>query len=352
MREYGSEHHTIVLPDGYFESLGKYDRDVIFLRSGREALLLAAISIGEKQTILLPAYCCWSMSVPFEKAGYKIIYYRLNEDLTIDLDYLNHLLVTEKPHVILTMNFYGSSFTNYAIENIKKFSDRIIVIEDFSHCTFSFKQIYNTKVDIYISSIRKSVGICDGAVILSKLRLKKESIIEDLTDFSEIRYKAQKGKAYYKWSNNQHNKCDFLLELRKGESIINEFNNIYSISKRASYMLRLINSEEIAYARRENMKHLIQLLKDKVRMLPGVERALAGAPFSLPILLDNRDILQSRFSKLGLYAPVLWPINEDAQKVCEVSKAFAEQMLSIPIDQRYDWNDIEQIAEIIINNIQ
>ena len=44
MREYGSEHPAIVLPDGYFESMEEYGREVLFMRSGREALLLAAIA--------------------------------------------------------------------------------------------------------------------------------------------------------------------------------------------------------------------------------------------------------------------------------------------------------------------
>ena len=37
MREYGSEHPAIVLPDGYFESMEEYGREVLFMRSGREA---------------------------------------------------------------------------------------------------------------------------------------------------------------------------------------------------------------------------------------------------------------------------------------------------------------------------
>ena len=81
MRDYGSEHPAIVLPDGYFESMEEYGREVLFMRSGREALLLAAIaaSTEKDKTILFPAYCCWSMSAPFEKAGWKVIYYRLKE---------------------------------------------------------------------------------------------------------------------------------------------------------------------------------------------------------------------------------------------------------------------------------
>ena len=164
MREYGSEHPAIILPDGYFEDLSELGREVLYLRSGREALLLTAIAAcdAKDKTILFPVYCCWSMSAPFEKAGWKVVYYRLNEDLTVDTDYLKYLLLTYKPQAVLTMNFYGSASTEAAVKVVKEFDKKIKVIEDFSHCTFSIRQIMNPEVDMYVSSIRKSVGVCDG----------------------------------------------------------------------------------------------------------------------------------------------------------------------------------------------
>ena len=170
MREYGSEHPAIVLPDGYFESFNDYGREVMYLRCGREALMFAGINACDckNRVIIFPAYCCWSMSAPFEKLGYKVVYYRLNEDLTVDLAYLGELLKIYKPQAVLTMNYYGSASTKEAVALVKAFDKTIQVIEDFSHCTFCLKNIFNEQVDYYVSSIRKSIGVCDGAVILSK----------------------------------------------------------------------------------------------------------------------------------------------------------------------------------------
>ena len=49
MREYGSEHPAIVLPDGYFESLGELGREIMYLCSGREALMLASIAASTEK---------------------------------------------------------------------------------------------------------------------------------------------------------------------------------------------------------------------------------------------------------------------------------------------------------------
>lgn len=354
MREYGSEHPAIVLPDGYFESLSDLGRDIMFLRSGREALLLTAITVCDKKkkTILFPSYCCWSMSAPFEKAGWELVYYRLNEDLTVDTDYLLQLLKEHQPQTVLTMNFYGSACTDEAVRIVKEFNHKIKIIEDFSHCSFSIRQIYNPQVDMYVSSIRKSIGVCDGSLILSKEPIPKHYVQEELKDFADKRFVAQEEKRRYKWSKNQDKKQEFLGTIRECEDIINDFTAVRPISVRAMQMLKIINGQEIAFARRKNMKHLWTLLNGKIHMVPGLERCFDGAPFSVPILVDKRDKVQEELVKKGVYTQLLWPICEKAKEVCPVSKMMDEKMLSVPIDQRYSWDDIEDIAQIIIDVIK
>lgn len=360
MREYGSEHPAIVLPDGYFESLGELGREIMYLRSGREALLMAGIAACDKKEkiILFPAYCCWSMSAPFEKVGYRVVYYRLNEDLTVDLDYLKELMGRVKADAILTMNYYGSAKTDDAVQLAKE--NGLVVIEDSSHCTFSIKQIYNPEVDIYVSSIRKSVGVCDGSIILSKEKMPEQYIQEEVKDFADKRFGAQTDKRHYTWSKDQEKKQEFLGTIRECEGIIDEFSAVRPISERAKKMLAQVNGEEIAYARRENMKHLWSKLHEfqnvsgvsvGFKMVPGLERSFekeGSSPFSLPILVENRDEVQGKLARRGVYTQWLWPLCDEAMAICSVSKEMNEKMLSVPIDQRFSWDDIEDIANIII----
>lgn len=353
MREFGSEHPAILLPDEYFDSFKELG-NTIYLRSGREALLYVATLTklaGTRPVILFPAYCCWSMSAPFEKAGWKIVYYRLNEDLTVDIDFLIGLMRKCHPYAVLTMNYYGSASTNSAVKAIKAQDQKCLVVEDFSHCTFSIKQIFNQSVDYYVSSIRKSIGICDGAVVISQFPLDESIIGKEETALSDLRYHSQILKGEYAFSKNENDKKLFLREIREGEGILNDFEMILPMTGRAQRMLKTINSKSIVYARRENFKHLYEVLKDKIRMPKGIERAFDGAPFSLPILMDNRDELQSVLAQKGLYAPVLWPLCDEARRVCPVSAQMSDKMLSIPIDQRYDYDDMEDIAQIITDTI-
>ena len=351
MREYGSEHPSIQLPDGYFEGLKKYGRELTYLRTGREALMYASCNCkpGKEAVILCPAYCCWSMTAPFEFTGWTIVYYRLNDDLTIDEDYLDSLLRGCRPDAILTMNFYGSADTRAAITKVKAFNDKITVIEDFSHCTFCLDKIFNEQVDFYVTSIRKSIGVCDGALVLSKKTTKRAYIGIEAPDFGILRKGAQKMKGRYAFSKSHDDKDVFLSELRQGEEMIDKLDGVHPISEISKRMIASINGEEIAFARRENMKHLWALLNGKIKMIPGLERSFNGAPFSLPILVENRDAVQKQLAQKGVYAPVLWPIDEKARKTCEVSAYVSDHMLSIPIDQRYNYDDIEDIASIVLS---
>lgn len=359
MREYGSEHQSIILPDGYFQTFEDYRKNVVYLRCGREALLYVALILKNRLShinirnpkILFPAYCCWSMSAPFVKAGWQIVYYRLNEDLTIDSQHLNDFLEEYHPHAVLTMNYYGSAFTDEAIRLIKDFDANISVIEDFSHCTFSFASIFNPNVDYYVSSLRKSIGIPDGAIVLSKEETDKSMILPADSEFVDRRLRNQMLKAAYAFTNNQDSKSSFLTALRDCEHQLDRFDCVHHISAQSREMLGLINGKMIAAARRENMEHLWTLLNGRVEMVPGLERSFDGAPFSLPIRVKNRDAIQTELARKGLYTQLLWPVSDEAKAVCKVSKRMNEEMLSVPIDQRYDWNDIEDIANILLTTV-
>ena len=357
MREYGSEHPAVLLPDGYFETFQKFGH-CTWLRSGREALHLVAINLNVnhnhndgRPTILMPAYCCHSMVDPFEKAGWKVVYYRLNEDLTADLDYLTQLLVTVRPTAALTMNFYGSASTLDAVSVIKCGFPECISIEDFSHCTFSLADIHNPQVDYYVTSIRKSIGVCDGAVIISHKALDEKWVEVGETEFVSARRDCQKLKTQYTYSQSADKKNIFFPELRRQEGELDNFSGVHRISKTGEAMLKTVNGEIISFARQSNMKHLWELLNGKVEMVPGLEKSFDSAPFSLPILVENRDEIQKKLAKRGVYAPVLWPICAEARAVCPVSAKMADEMLSIPMDQRYNYDDIENIAKIVLETV-
>lgn len=71
--------------------------------------------------------------------------------------------------------------------------------------------------------------------------------------------------------------------------------------------------------------------------------------FMLPIMVKNRDVIQASLSREGLYCQVLWPLTSKKQKRNIFASNMENSMLAIPIDQRYDFDDIEDMADIIFS---
>ena len=82
----------------FFKSLQKnyFFKEFIFFNTGREALLygLKKLKLDQKKTILIPGYICYSLVEPIIQKGYKVEYYDVNKNLSVDLKYLETTVKT------------------------------------------------------------------------------------------------------------------------------------------------------------------------------------------------------------------------------------------------------------------
>lgn len=348
MREYGSEFEIEFARDCYFDNLCKLMPYTAFTRSGREAIGLIAHTI-KSGVVLMPAYCCWSMELPFEQAGLRIEYYKLNKDLTVNQDFLIEQISTHKPAAVLVMNYFGFVPTHDVISLIKKVDENIIIIEDFTQSLFGLEDNFNPCVDAYVASIRKSVSVPDGGVVLTKLPIDTSLLKNgDTTLFVTEHIKAGKKKTQYRYTANTGDKQTFRELQSVAGKDIKEHYGLFHISEEAKSIIQHIIVENIKCARYHNYLNLYNYISQdpNLRILfPPSEKN--KAPFMMIICVDKRNEFQSALAKEGVYAQVLWPLTETAKTICPNSKYMEEHMLAIPIDQRYFFDDIKEIAERI-----
>lgn len=355
MKEFGSEFHISHIYDCYFDDLYKKFSYSTYLRTGREALLLAAKTIKGEKKILMPAYCCWSMEAPFRQEGYEIIYYRLNNNLSVDLKYIEYLLSKYKPTAVLTINYFGFTSTVDVVKVIKDFDSEISIVEDFSHCLFSFDLIFNPNVDYYIASIRKSVGVPDGAIYLSNNCTSDMEILPQDENYVFVRSEGEKLKTIYQYSAETRDKDSFYNDLSYAAKLLKDEDMIkmYQMSDKSRGIINHTYIDAVRTSRDYNYRHLYEIIcENKCITLPFHYDNVHTPPFSLPILVKNRNEVQRILADNCVYAPVLWPINSAAAQICEVSQQFSNEMLALPIDQRYDYYDIEEIGRRINNYIK
>lgn len=346
MREFGSTFEIDCLPDSYFANMAKRMSYSAFTRSGREAIGLALDSFSPGE-VLLPAYCCWSMAMPFETSGWQISYYPINADLSVDISSLMSLLESRRPKMVLLVDYFGYTPTVDAVHAIKSFDPEIIIIEDFTQCLFRLDEKWNPQVDCYVASIRKSVGVPDGGIVLSSFPLRIESLSKKRTQFVAKHLEAGVLKKKYTYSSDENLKTLFRgLQSEAGSEIKADY-NLYRISEESMAILSSINVSAVSYARKCNYEHLYSLVKDNPNFEVLFQPAENSAPFMFIVKSKQRDQLQQSLAKLGLYCQVIWPVSDVAKEVCPVAKEMEETMLAIPIDQRYDYNDIEEMGQRI-----
>jgi hypothetical protein len=346
MREYGSEFEISYLPDNYFRSIAGMMPYSAFTRSGREAIGLA-IEGMKPGVALLPAYCCWSVALPFEAAGWTVAYYPLNKDLTVDVPTFKSLIRDLKPIAVLVMDYYGFAPTHAAVDAAKEINEEVFVMEDFTQCLFGLPEKWNPKEDCYVASIRKSIGVPDGGVVLSRKALDLSLLLEERTPFVEHHIQAGVRKKRYSYSFSSSEKQAFReLQAAAGAEIKEDY-HLYKISPEAMGIIENTDTEMVRFARRKNFEHLFDLLKDNqnfdILFAPGNN----PAPFMMIIKSTKRDELQSAFARKNVFCQVMWPLADRAKEICPVSKEMEETMLAIPIDQRYSYDDIEEIGQRI-----
>ena len=63
--------------------------------------------------------------------------------------------------------------------------------------------------------------------------------------------------------------------------------------------------------------------------------------------LKNRRELQIYLAKYHIYLPVIWPIDDEEVLIDDEIGYIYQNILCIPVDQRYDKNDMERIVKLI-----
>ena len=354
MKEIGSEFSHCTIEDYYFSRIKDLGKAVRFLRCGRDAIGYVADLLDKKSGVLLmPAYCCDSMIQPFVIRGWKIEYYPINKDFSVDINFVVSTFEKSKPDAIVLMNFFGLTDTSEVISIAKTKCKNIQIIEDITHTLFDIEKTYSSHVDYYIGSIRKWMGITDGAIVIST-KNDIPNITFSNSNFIFLRSKALNLKEEYLHTNSPSIKLMYRKILSEAENSLENGKTPYLISPSSQITLDHLNCESLKNSRKWNASVLLELLKTipEIKLPENINNILERIPFSIPIFVKDRDIFQKRMANKGIYASVLWPLNPEAREKSAFAGELETTMLSIPIDQRYNAEDMKLIYKVIRKTIK
>lgn len=281
------------------------------------AYLAKAKGIGK---VYLPAFLCASVKNTCEKHGIAYEYYGVGTDFRPILP-----TAAEDDAWIYLVNYYGQ-ITDAEILSYKEKFPRLIV----DNAQAFFRMPVAGTDTLY--SCRKFFGVPDGAYLYS-----------DCKALSDVKEDTSHDRMGYLLGRFEKTASEFYGDYQQSEEALFQ-KDVMHMSKLTHNLLRGIDYEAVKKIRSENFEFLH-------RALGGINRlslSAAEGAFMYPLYLENGGEIRKKLQAQKIYIPTLWP---DVLTLCEKNDPeyqMAQNILPLPLDQRYNKNDMEVIAKAVI----
>ena len=299
----------------------EYFPDLYKLNLGRTAFVWLLDNI-EHDRVFLPTYICDSVNESALNAGYKLVSYDLDENL-------QPVWKDEMPSendILYLVNFYGQlredeiksyrdSYSKVIVDNAQAFYDRPV----------------NGVHTLY--SARKFFGLPDGAYVATDADTNYDSLPQDKSQ-DRVRYLVgrMEDTAREHYSEMLSANETFSTEVPRKMSLFTQ------------NMLRAIDYEAVRAKRCRNYETLS-------RLLPGdnpFNRYMPVCPFAYPYYHEDGVALRKYLAERDIFIPTLWSFLIDKMPEDSFEYKWSSNILSLPIDQRYDEEDFKIMAETIL----
>jgi dTDP-4-amino-4,6-dideoxygalactose transaminase len=318
-----------------------------FLSGGQSAIrfIIENINFKNSDVILMPSYLCSTILYSLIEKGINYEFYGIKKDLSIDLDNLEAKIKKFSPKAIFVIDYFGFYHNNETITFINSCKSKgIRIIEDAVQMLWFNKRKFSG--DYVFNSYRKFLPI-DGSIVLCD-NIGNYEWFRD--DYYKLVNKARMDKTLYNRYNIGEEK-DFLDLFRQAEEEYYKRNKIMALDKNSFYMLSKINKEYIFKKRIENYVYLYEKLSRifDTQILNSIEKITDNVPLGLPILIKNRNSIRKYLASKNIFCPVHWNINEIDFKGNKFNDSMylSDNILTIPIDHRYDFEDLDRVIENI-----
>jgi len=301
--------------------------------SGRSSLrLLFASDELHGKKFLLPDFICSSVLTEFKRAEIEYDFYHVNNDFSLDYECIKG----QQFDVLYIINYFGqrhdvSTFTGKGLRLIE---DNRFMLSVTPRDGFSAWAGFN--------SFRKVTPSADGSILLSTFSLPKKLINTRPAPFSRLKYEAKEIKYDY-IRQGSFSEEDFLCKFREGEQMVDEQQKIYQLSDRGT----LILFDFFRHYRRERSirKRNYRILNYELGHFAIKLKTRFPSFFILSV--DQRDELQEHLFAENIFLPIHWSYSGEGPE-----NELYSRCLSIPVDSRYDADDMIRVATKIRNFLE
>lgn len=313
---------------GYFEieinNFGSLFHDkAIAVNSGRNALelILRNLTIDK---IYIPYYICDVILEPIKKTGIEYTFYHLDEKFYPLVDSI------KKKEALLYVNYFG--ILNRNVRDLSEKYNNLIIDNTQAFFSDHLKGTYS------FCSPRKFFGVPDGgfAYINKDLALDFE-MDKSYERVSHLLKRLEEGPE------------DGYQDFKENDAKLDNL-PIRKMSMLTSKLLKNINYEKSRKTRNENFIYLHENLKKDNELRDIINDTIIDGPMVYPYLNKDNDDLRDFLIKNKIFVAKYWPnIPKWVENNNSVESYLYSYLIPLPIDQRYNINDMKIIVELIQN---
>lgn len=302
-----------------------YHEGSIALDSARSCLAYL-IELRCIHSIALPDLMCSAVATACDRSGCIRRTYEVGPDF---LPVYNFKLSDDE---WLYLSDYYGTLTPEAVNDSLVFANGRVIVDEVQAF---FRKAWPGADTIY--TCRKFFGVPDGAYLTTHdgAALERElPICRSLSRMLHVLGRAEDSASehYAEYSTAEE------LIGADGPEVMSE------VTRR---LLSGVNFGRVKSLRERNFAVLAEILGPKNQL----NISTPDGPYMYPFLTSDADDARSRLARRKIYVPTLWPnvLEECAEET--VARRYAEEILPLPIDQRYDEKDMRALAEAVLEEI-
>jgi hypothetical protein len=287
--------------------------DGIKLNCGRNALAYLVESRGIKK-MCMPKFMCGSCDAVLKKYGVSVRHY------SVDERFLPVNVQPEDGEYIYVVNFYGQLSDSLAAELKSAFKSLIL---DDAQSYFSLPLPH---VDT-IYTCRKFFGVADGAILFSDAIFPRNLQTDESFD-----------RMHFLLGRFERSANDFYPEYVANNDFFAD-EPIKFMSKLTQNLLRGIDYEFVKNRRTRNFS----ILHDEFASVNRLKLFVPQGAFMYPLFVKNGGEIRKKLQQKKIYVPTLWNSVFEICSQNELEFDMAENILPLPVDQRYDDDDMKYL---------
>jgi len=342
--EIGSEFHWPGVPQGPFHP---WPEPHIMFSSGRDALLTVWRTIQKDTNSVLhvPDYFCAEVVSWWENHG--VIIRRYSDGPHKDAPDWETLTVSTGD-AVLAVNFFGVREGN-VWDEWRRVNKNIFLLEDHSHDPLSDWAL-NSKADYAFASLRKTFPTPDGATLWSprSLPLPDEPSFGDFCG-SALKLAAMILKRDYLEGSNGR-----IKEIFRGFQLDGERNLAASNSMAVSPWSRFLLASGCPLEWRKRRAENARIFLNLISLHPSIRSLFTvwpekHCPFNAVLQFPSknaRDECRSSLIKSQVYPMIHWELSPESSVD---SLQLASRIMTIPVDQRYNVEDMKRVASLLFD---